>query len=135
MTKRIPAIVWIGFFLCVVLIFSDTKGCKVIGPSTTPVIVMLHEAQHGPLSPDAMGAARELRDAGRDVKIADDDEVTGLGATPAWLKPALEQGRAIMGGASDDDQKDDALILLSGERVVKAIKMPAARAEIVEACK
>lgn len=135
MTKRIPLFVWVGFILCVVLIFSDTKGCSVIGPSSPPVIVMLHEAQHGPLSPEAMGAARELRDAGRDVKIADDDEVTGLGQTPAWLKPALEQGRAIMGGASDEQQKDDALVLLSGERVVKAIKMPPTRPEILEAVK
>jgi hypothetical protein len=96
---------------------------------------MLYEAGNGPLPPYALGAANELTAAGFDVRPADDDETTGLGETPAWLKPALEPGRAIMGGTSDDQQQDDALIVLSGERVVKAMKMPATREAIMEAVK
>lgn len=103
---------------------------------TTPaLIIMLHEVKHGPLPPYAIGAANELTAAGREVRMVDDDVTDGLGEVPGWLKPALETGRVIMGGATDDAQKDDALILLKGERVVKAVKMPPTRPEIVEACK
>jgi hypothetical protein len=99
------------------------------------LIVMLHEAKHGLFPSHVVGAARELEAAGFEVRMVDDDVTDGLGETPPWLKPALEQGRAIMGGTTDDVQKDDALIKLAGERVVKAIKMPDSRAAIVEECK
>lgn len=104
-------------------------------PAKPPLIVMLHEAAHGPLPPYALGAANELMAAGREVRPVDDDLLTGLGEPPAWLRPALAPGRALMGGAEDGQQKDDALILLDGERVVKAIKLPASRAAILEECK
>lgn len=130
------AATWIWVAVIVVLLVSR-GGCTpaVISPSTPSLIVMLHESQHGPLSPDALGAARELAESGREVRVADDDEVNGLGETPDWLKPALAKGREVMGGSDDASQKDDALILLNGEQLVKAIKLPATKAEIVEACK
>lgn len=101
------------------------------GPTTPPMIVMLHESARGNLPPYALGAANELTAAGRDVRTPDDDDLNGLGEVPAWLKPALVPGRAIMG----PEQIDDALILLDGERVVKAVKLPANKAEILEAVK
>lgn len=104
------------------------------GPLTAPgqkLVVMLHEADHGPLPSYALGAANELVAAGREVRAADDDEVNGLGEVPKWLKPALEPGRAIMGSG----QADDALVVLSGDRVLKAIKLPATREAILEAVK
>lgn len=118
---------------------SGGRGCTL--PVVVPddpkqtLIVMLYEATNGPLPPYALGAANDLSAAGREVRPADDDEVTGLGETPKWLKPALEPGRAIMGGTSDDAQKDDALIVLSGEKVLKAMKLPATRELIIEAVK
>ena len=118
----------------------STGGCTLpafpswpnIATSKPALIVMLHEASHGPLSIDAKGAANELTSAGRSVRMVDDDVTDGTNETPDWLKPALEPGRAIMGGT---DGKEHAVILLSGERVVKAIKLPASKAEILEACK
>lgn len=106
-----------------------------VTPTKPPIVVMLHEAMHGPLPPYALGAANELTAAGRDARPVDDDLLTGLGETPAWLRPALAPGRALMGGADDAQQKDDALILLDGERVVKAIKLPTSKAAILEECK
>jgi hypothetical protein len=103
----------------------------VIAPKPT-LIVMLHEATNGPLSSEAIGAANELTAAGREVRMIDDDVTDGLGEVPDWLKPALEPGHAVMGGT---DGKEKALVLLSGDRVLKAIKMPPTRPEIVEACK
>lgn len=116
---------WVGFG-------PQIGGCEfpTIGPTTPPLIIMLHEVQHGPLPPYALGAANELVAAGREVRPVDDD-VTDGGETPEWLKPALTPGRALMGAS----QVDDALILLDGQRVVKAIKLPATKAEILEACK
>lgn len=106
-------------------------GSITLDPKPT-LIVMLHESEHGPLPPYAIGAANELTAAGREVRMVDDDVTEGEGAVPAWLKPALEPGRAIMGGT---DGKEKALVLLSGERVLKASKLPATRPEILEACK
>lgn len=100
-------------------------------PSTPPLIVLMYEADHGPLPPYALGAASELNAAGREVRLVDDDTLTGTGEVPAWLKPAIEPGRAIMGSG----QLDDALIQLSGERVLKAVKLPADKAAILEAVK
>jgi hypothetical protein len=64
--------------------------------------------------------------------MVDDDVTDGLGETPDWLKPALEPGRAVMGGT---DGQDDALVLLAGDKLVKALKLPATKEAIVEACK
>lgn len=106
-----------------------------VTPTKPPLIVMLYEDSHGNLPSYAIGAANELTAAGREVRPVDDDVTTGLDEVPTWLKPALAPGRAIMGGTDDAQQKDDALILLDGERVVKAVKLPATKAEILEAVK
>lgn len=102
-----------------------------VQPSPNALIVMMHEASHGPLSQDAIGAANELTAAGREVRMIDDDVVDGTGETPEWLKPGLAKGREIMGGT---DGKTHVLLLLSGQRIVKAEKLPGPRAEIVRAC-
>lgn len=99
------------------------------GSPGNSLIVMLYEGQHGELPDYAIGAMRELVKAGRDVRPVDDDVTNGLGETPAWLKPALEPGRRIMG----EDQQRDALVVLSGPRVVKAIELPASKEAILEA--
>lgn len=123
--------------LAIAWLLLGGKLPNVVTPVTTkpPLIVMLHEAAHGMLPPYALGAANELSAAGREVRTPDDDEITGLGEPPAWLKPAIAPGRALMGGNTDEQQIDDALILLDGDRVVKAVKLPATKAEILEACK
>jgi hypothetical protein len=131
---------WIWLAVVAAILLLRWQGCDLsklttTNPSTPPLIVMLYEAQHGPLSPDAIGAASDLTASGREVRMVDDDVTDGTNETPDWLKPALQQGRLLMGGTTDELQKDDALILLSGERVVKAIKMPATKAETLEACK
>lgn len=116
--------------LLVLLLGPKLPGCPA-GPSSPSLIVMLHEEDHGPLPPYALGAANELTAAGKEVRPVDDDLVTGLDEVPTWLKPALEPGRAIMGS----DQKGDALILLAGDRVLKAIKLPTTKEAILEAAK
>lgn len=118
------AIVWL-------LLGGKLPGLPSIGSSKPTLIVMLYEADHGPLPPYAMGAANELTAAGREVRAVDDDLLNGLGEVPAWLKPALEPGRALMGSG----QQDDALVLLDGDRVVKAVKLPATKEAILEAVK
>lgn len=129
---------WGGLILVAAALFIGLSGGQISGcpvnvltPSVPPLIVMLYESEHGPLPDYARGAANELNATGREVRMADDDELTGPGEVPSWLKPALEPGRAIMGSG----QLDDALILLSGERVLKAVKLPASKAEILEAAK
>lgn len=133
MNVQLPLWKVIALGLCAWLIFAGPKGCTVpsIVPSKPSLIVMLYEAEKGPLPPYALGAANELNAAGFEVRPADDDELTGSGEVPAWLKPALEPGRAIMGS----EQNDDALIVLAGDRVLKAMKLPATKAEILEAVK
>jgi hypothetical protein len=123
--------------LAAMLLASGGKGCTLpqIKPSTPPLIVMLYEAENGELPAYAIGAARELESAGRDVQPVDDDTTNGLGETPKWLKPALEPGRKLMGGMDDKLQKSHALVLVSGEQVVKAMKLPASREAIIEECK
>lgn len=124
---------WIDLGLAVValwLVFGPVPSLRVVGPSTPPLIVMLHEVNEGELPAYAKGAANELVAAGREVRMVDDD-ITDGDEPPEWLKPALEPGRAIMGPS----QKDDALVLLDGQKVVKAIKLPATKEAIVEACK
>lgn len=121
----ILAIVW--------LLLSGGGG---VGPSNSkPLVVMLHESLHGNLPPYALGAAHDLEADGYEVRPVDDDLTDGTGEIPPWLKPALEPGRKIMGGNTDGEQKDDALILLNGQRVVKAIKLPSTREAIVGAVK
>lgn len=104
----------------------------IVAPPKPSLIVMMHESSHGPLPPHAIGAANDLTAAGREVRMVDDDVTDGLGETPDWLKPALEPGRAVMGGT---DGQDDALVLLAGDKLVKALKLPATKEAIVEACK
>jgi hypothetical protein len=127
----LAAAAWIGFGAKLPNIDWPTPGP--VTPTKPPLIVMLYEDSHGNLPPYAIGAANELTAAGREVRPIDDDVTTGLDTVPVWLKPALVPGRAIMGGNEDSQQKDDALILLDGERVLKAIKLPATKAEILEA--
>lgn len=127
---------WLFLSLIAVGAFVLASGGSITPFDPKPkLVIMLYETLHGPLPPYALGAARELNDAGFEVRPTDDDEVTGLGEIPGWLKPALEPGRVIMGGQDDAQQKDDALILMNGERVLKAIKLPATKAEILEAVK
>lgn len=126
-------LVFVAAGVAVWLILGGKVPSVAIGPSTPPLIVLLYESQHGNLPPYAMGAANELTAAGRQVRPVDDDVVTGLGDAPTWLKPALSPGRAIMGGTNDSQQIDDALILLDGGRVLKAVKLPASREGILEA--
>lgn len=116
------------------LIFGGPKGCD-FNPldviTTTPgdsLVVILYEADHGPLPPYALGAANELTAAGREVRPTDDDVLNGLGEVPTWLKPALEPGRNLMGS----EQRDDALVVLNGGRLVKATKLPPTREAILE---
>jgi hypothetical protein len=106
------------------------QGCGASAKVTA--VVMLYEADHGSLPPYAIGAANELSAAGAEVGMVDDDVLDGTGETPEWLIPALEPGRAIMGGT---DGQDDALVLLAGERVIKAVKLPGTKEAILEACK
>lgn len=114
-------------------LLGGARGCELVSPApaTPPLIVMLYEADHGNLPSYAIGAANELTAAGREVRMVDDDVLDGTGEVPAWLKPALEPGRALMGSG----QADDALVLLDGPRVVKAVKLPADKPGILEAVK
>jgi hypothetical protein len=119
------------------LLAGGGKGCSfpTLAPSVPPLIVMLYESDNGELPAYAIGAVRELEAAGRDVNPVDDDTTNGMGETPKWLKPALEPGRKLMGGMDDKLQKEKALVLVRGEQVVKAIKLPASREAILEECK
>lgn len=109
------------------------SGCPAISPVApgAKMVVMLYEAEHGPLPGHAAGAAHELVAAGAEVRMVDDDILDGTGETPEWLKPALEPGRAVMGAS----QLDDALVVLQGNAVVKAVKLPETKELIVEASK
>ena len=96
------------------------------------LIVVLYEADNGEPPAYAAGAANELRKAGRDVRLMDDDPATGLNTVPREVAPAIEPGRKIMGGTNG---KGFALLLLSGSRVVKAGPLPGSKEAILEACK
>jgi hypothetical protein len=128
---------WIWLAVIAAVLMVRWQGCELptVGPSTPPLIVMLYEAENGELPAYAIGAARELEAAGRDVNPVDDDTTNGLGETPVWLKPALEPGRKLMGGIDDKLQKSHALVLVSGEQVVKAVKLPESKEAILEAVK
>lgn len=102
------------------------------GSSGSSLIVMLYEADHGGLPAYAAGAANDLREAGKEVRMLDDDPANGLDAVPSEVAPAIEPGRKIMGGT---DGKGYALVILSGSKVQKAIALPASKEEILEACK
>lgn len=137
-TMQLPA--WSVLLVAVLvggLVFAP-RGCSlpvvpwpVIATPGQPLVVLMYEADHGPLPAYAIGAANELSAAGIDVRPVDDDVVDGTGETPDWLKPAIEPGRSLMGA----DQKADALIVLRGGKVAKAVALPATREAIVEAAK
>lgn len=101
-----------------------------LGPSTPPLVVVLYEADNGEPPSYALGAINELRAAGRQARVIDDDPATGTNSVPAEVAPAIEPGRKIMGGT---DGKEHALVLLNGQRVVKAIKLPDSKEAILEA--
>lgn len=103
--------------------------------ATKALVVMLYEADHGPLPPHAKEAAAELSAAGREVRMVEDDVLTGLGTVPLWLQPGIKEGRAAMGGQSDEQQTGDALVLIAGGKLLKAIPMPATKEAVMEACK
>lgn len=124
--------------LALLVLFSGRiGGCTTpFNPPPAPgetLIIMLYEAEHGQLPDYAVGAARDLVAAKIKVRPVDDDQLQGLGAVPVWLKPVLEEGRKIMGGSADNQQLDDALIKLVGERMDVAIKLPATKEAILEA--
>jgi hypothetical protein len=102
------------------------------GSGGSSLIVMLYEADHGGLPAYAAGAANDLREAGKEVRMLDDDPANGANAVPSEVAPAIEPGRKIMGGT---DGKGYALVKLSGSTVKKAIALPASKEEILEACK
>lgn len=136
-TVKVP--LWsVLIWLLPIGLFVVNRGCDVpaipwpvIATPGQPLVVLMYEADHGPLPAYAIGAANELSAAGVDVRPVDDDVVDGTGETPDWLKPAIEPGRAVMGA----DQKADALIVLRGGKVAKAVALPATREAIVEAAK
>lgn len=142
MRKLSPATVAIAAALLWLAFYGNTiPGCplpNVINPPPAPgetLVIMLYEAEHGQLPDYAVGAARELVKAKVQVKQIDDDVLDGLGAVPIWLQPVLEEGRKIMGGMSDAEQKDDALLKVVGGKAAVAMKMPATEAAILEAVK
>lgn len=106
---------------------------SIVAPAAKDVpIVVVHESDQGGIPPYASGAVEELRKAGRTVYVIDDDVVTGLGTPPKPVAPAIEPGRKIMGGS---EGKGQALVLLSGETVLKAIELPKSKEAILEACR
>lgn len=110
--------------LCVV-------GCPTPTDPGPRLVILMHEADNGPLPAYALGAANELTAAGVEVRMVDDDVTDGAGETPDWLRPAIEPGRLVMGPS----QQNDALVILSGAKLVKAVPLPATREAIVEAAK
>jgi hypothetical protein len=125
---------WIWLAVIAAVLMVRWQGCELptVGPSTPPLIVMLYEADHGEPPAYAAGAANELRKAGREVRMIDDDPANGLDAVPAEVAPAIEPGRKIMGGT---DGKGHALLALAGSRVLKAIALPPSKEAILEECK
>jgi len=130
---------WFDLVLAAVALFFLTGGklpvWNPIEPTPSPdskIVIMLYESQHGPLPPYALGAAGELDAAGWTVRPTEDDQLTGEDQIPDWLKPVITQGREIMGGQQDEQQVDDALIIVSGSRV-RAMKMPTSKPGILEA--
>ena len=107
-------------------------GTPVVVPEVSKAaIVIQHESDQGSLPPYVTGAVESLRAAGRTVYVIDDDVTTGLGTPPKPVAPAIEPGRKIMGGS---EGKGQALVLLSGDMVLKAIELPKSKESIVEAC-
>lgn len=94
-----------------------------LAPAKPALVVIVHRSETA-LPPYAMGAVNELRAAGRDVRIVDDEPANGLNAVPAAVAPAVTKAREV---------GHPALVLLDGERVVGAIKLPASKEAILEA--
>jgi hypothetical protein len=128
-----------------ILVFSSSKGCdlqsldwdalkilNIVRDTTKPLVILLYEGKNGSLPDYAFGAANDLVGEGYDVRMVDDDVVDGEGNVPKWLAPALEQGRALMGGQTDSEQKDYAIILMRNGKVYKASKLPKTREEVVK---
>jgi hypothetical protein len=130
----------IALLVALVLAFAPSKGCDLptidwswLQPvAIKPLVVLLYEGKHGSLPDHAFGAASDLASEGYDVRMVDDDVVDGEGKVPAWLAPGLEQGRAILGGQSDNQQTGHALLLLRGGKLSVAVKLPSTREEIVK---
>jgi hypothetical protein len=122
---------WMLAALVIVLLLQGSGSMQGCGSSVKPtLVVVLYESQHGEPPAYAAGAINELREAGRDARMLDDDPATGLDSVPTEVAPAIEPGRKIMGGT---DGKGHAMVLLNGVRVLKAIPLPASREAIVEA--
>jgi hypothetical protein len=124
---------WIWLAVIAAVLMVRWQGCELptVGPSTPPLIVMLYEADHGEPPAYAAGAANELRKQGRQARLIDDDPGNGLDAVPAEVAPAIEPGRKIMGGT---DGKGFALVVLAGDRVLKAMALPPSKEAILEEC-
>lgn len=105
------------------LVVPQGWSLPVLAPAKPPVVVVVHRSEVS-LPAYAMGAVNELRAAGRTVFVVDDDPKNGLGGVPKAVAPAVEKAR---------DLGHPALVLLDGERVVGAIKLPASKEAILEA--
>lgn len=93
-------------------------------------VVILYEADNGEPPAYAAGAVNELRASGKRVWMIDDDPGDGENQVPDAVAPAIEPGRAVMGGTNG---KGHALVVLAGQKVLKAVPLPSSREAIVEA--
>ena len=97
---------------------------------TTPVVapadlvVFVYESSEAPLTSDAIGAANSLTASGIEVRMIDQDVVTGDGRQPAEVKAALEAAK---------NATLPALVVMGGGAVLTAVPLPATREAIVEA--
>jgi hypothetical protein len=124
----LAAAAWIGFGAKLPNIDWPTPGP--VAPTKPPLVVVLFESEHGEPPAYAAGAVNDLRKAGREARLMDDDPATGMDSVPAEVAPAIEPGRTIMGGT---DGKGFALVLLDGSKVRKAMALPTSKEAILEA--
>lgn len=130
--KRFPLVGIIGALAIVLLLLGDRlPAIPWIGAGGKPdAVVIMYEAEHGEPPAYAAGAVNALRAAGKQAWMIDDDPGDGENQLPDAVAPAIEPGRAVMGGT---DGKGHALVVLAGQKVLKAIPLPPSKEAIVEA--
>lgn len=91
---------------------------------TKSLVSIVYESSQMPVPLQVHNARFALEVKGYECRVVDADVVTGLGTIPAHMRAAIEAARA---------QGLPALVVTSGEKVLRKMALPATDAEIVKA--
>jgi hypothetical protein len=123
MKPFIERVLWAVLLVTLVLAYLE-RGGGIIAPSKVTAAVYVHEKSETPITAAVSAAINTLNRQGIVATLFDADTTDGSGETPAQYQVPLAAAKEV--GLP-------ALVVMSGETVVRTVKAPRTMEDILEA--